>query len=179
VRARLRSEAGFGLIELIISLTLLNVAILAIVAAFNTGVISLERAAETANATVVGERQMELYRAVRYDLIALDATAATSANADTVYRCDAANKIDTAGACGGANQQTLVTVTCASLTPECNPRQTVTGPDNRSYRVDTYIVWHTPPNARAVKLVTIVVRRPDTNAVLARVASTFDESTGL
>ena len=45
------------------------------------------------------------------------------------------------------------------MTPQCNPRQTVTGPDQRSYRVDTYVVSQTPPTGRAVKLVTIVVRR--------------------
>jgi hypothetical protein len=65
------------------------------------------------------------------------------------------------------------------MTPQCNPRQTVPGPDKRSYRVDAYVVLQTPPLGRANKLVTIVVRRASDLSVLARVSSTFDASTGL
>ena len=65
------------------------------------------------------------------------------------------------------------------MTPQCDPRQTVPGPDKRSYRVDTYIVAQTPPTGRVNKLVTIVVRRASDLHVLARVSSTFDQSTGL
>jgi hypothetical protein len=69
--------------------------------------------------------------------------------------------------------------TCTTMTPQCNPRQAVTGPDQRSYRVDTYIVAQTPPTGRTVKLVTIVVRRTPDLHVLARVSSSFDESSGI
>jgi Tfp pilus assembly protein PilV len=174
-----RDEAGFGLIELIISMAMLNIGILAIVASFNSGALALKRAATVSTASVVADKQMELYRALKYTEIALDATATATANADTVYQCDPANKISAAGSCGGANQPTSVTTTCATLTPQCNPRQTVSGPDQRSYRVDTYISWQTPSNGRAVKLVTIVVRRTGEPAGLTRVASTFDESSGI
>ncbi len=54
----------------------------------------------------------------------------------------------------------------------CTPTQTVTGPDGRSYRVDTYIVWTTPSGGTAVKQVTVVVRKSGTTATLARVVST-------
>ena len=57
--------------------------------------------------------------------------------------------------------------------------QTLTGADGRGYRVDTYVTWHTVTSARAVKLVTIVVRDgSDVTKVWARAASAFDESTG-
>lgn len=65
------------------------------------------------------------------------------------------------------------------------PTKVVTGGDGRKYRVDTYATWTGVKNqggtdGRAVKLMTVVVRE---NAapyrVWARVASTFDESTGL
>jgi Tfp pilus assembly protein PilV len=179
VIARLRSQEGFGLIELMISMVMLNVGILAIVAAFNSGALALKRAGEVSTASVVADKQMELYRALRYTEIALDSTEVTTANADTTYQCDPANKVDPAGACGGANQQTQQVKTCATLTPQCNPRQTVTGPDQRSYRVDTYIVSQTPPTGRAVKLVTIVVRRGSDLRLLSRVSSSFDESSGI
>ena len=177
--ARLRSQEGFGLVELMVSMVMLNVGILAIVAAFNSGALALKRAGEISTASVVADKQMELYRALKYTEIALDSTAVTTANADTTYQCDEANKIDPSGSCGGTNQQTQQLKTCATLTPQCNPRQTVTGPDQRAYRVDTYVVAQTPPNGRAVKLVTIVVRRGSDLRLLSRVSSSFDESSGI
>jgi Tfp pilus assembly protein PilV len=176
--ARLRSQEGFGLVELMVSMVMLNIGLLAIVAAFNSGALALKRAGEVSTGSVLGDKQMELYRALKYTEIALDSTSVATANADTTYQCDTANKIDPTGSCGGANQQTQQLTTCATMTPQCNPRQTVTGPDQRSYRVDTYVVLQTPPTGRAVKLVTIVVRRGSDLAVLARVSSSFDESSG-
>ena len=175
----LRSEAGFGLIELLVSMMMLNIGILAIVAAFNSGAIALKNAGEISTASVLADKQMELYRALKYTEIALDTTAVATANGDTTYQCDLANKIDPTGACGGANQQTQQLKSCGTMTPQCNPRQTVTGPDQRSYRVDTYVVAQTPPTGRTVKLVTIVVRRSFDLRALARVSSSFDESSGL
>jgi len=174
----LRSEEGFGLIELLISMMMLNIGLLAIVAAFNSGAIALKSAGEVSTASVVSDKQMELYRALKYTEIALDSSAVATANTDTTYQCDLANKVDPAGACGGGNQQTQQLKICATMTPQCNPRQTVTGPDQRSYRVDTYVVAQTPPTGRTVKLVTIVVRRGSDLHVLARVSSSFDQSSG-
>ena len=128
---------------------------------------------------MLGDKQMELYRALKYTAIALDTTAVGTANGDTTYRCDFANKINPAGSCGGANQQTQQKRTCATVTPQCSASQTVNGPDQRSYRVDTYVVSQTPPTGRAVKLVTIVVRRGSDLRELARVSSSFDQSSGL
>jgi len=178
VIARLRSQEGFGLIELMISMVMLNIGILAIVAAFNSGALALKHAGEVSTGSVIADKQMELYRALKYTEIALDSNAVTAANADSLYQCDTANKIDPAGSCGGANQQTQQLKTCSPVTPQCNPRQTVTGPDSRLYRVDVYIVSQTPPTGRAVKLVTIVVRRDTDLKALARVSSSFDQSSG-
>src|ERR687898_2054180 len=171
---KVRSQEGFGLLELLISMTMLNIGILAVVAAFNSGAIALRNAGEISTASVVADKQMELYRALKYTEIALDSTAVATANADTTYQCDLANKIDPTGSCGGANQQTQQLKTCAIMTPQCNPRQTVTGPDGRSYRLDTYVVSQTPPTGRPVKLVTIVVRRTPDMRMLTRVSSSFD-----
>ena len=65
-----------------------------------------------------------------------------------------------------------------------HPTETVTGADDRSYRVDTFITWQLVQNSagttgRNAKRVTIVVRNPTTNQVYARASSTFDEATGL
>lgn len=44
VRKRLRQEAGFGLLELLMAMTILNIGILAVVGAFNSGAVALRRA---------------------------------------------------------------------------------------------------------------------------------------
>ncbi len=168
MKTRARAEGGFGLIELLIAMTILNVALLALVAAFNSGALSLQRAGKTATASALADSQMELYRALRYIDIRLDTSSVTAANGNAVYAGDTA---------WSASQ---VTASCSGVPNECNPMRNATGADSHRYRVDTYIVAVTPAGGRQVKRVTVVVRDADrlTGTPLARVQSTFDESTG-
>ena len=165
----LRREDGFGLVELLIAMVLLNVGIVALLAAFISGSTAVRRASRLATASTLAETQLELYRALTYSAIALDPS---SIPASTPYTSDAAYS---------ASQ---VTATCASGAyasyPQCNASRTVTGPDHGTYRVDTYIVSRTPTGGRPVKLVTVVVRDSKglTKPVLARQATSFDQSTG-
>ena len=165
---RLRSEEGFGLLELMISITILNVGILALIAAFNSGALAMQRASQVSTAATVGERQMELYRGLKYSSITLDTASKAAASGNTLYNSDP------------AYNATQVTTACTGnpIADSCNAMRTTTGPDGVSYRVDTYIVTETPPNGRALKRVTVVVRRVSTSATLARLTSLFDESTG-
>jgi len=171
---RLRTEEGFGLVELLISLVVLNVGILAIVAGFNGGSLALLRASETSTAAALGDKQVELYRAITYAAISLNTTAV-----DGTYTGDA------------AYPGTRVTGTCtAPVAAACIPTQTIDSsstppsPDGRSYRIDTYITTHTPPawgtysDGRPLKRVTVVVRRSSPLKTLFRVSSNFDQSTG-
>jgi Tfp pilus assembly protein PilV len=173
---RLRSEEGFGLIELLMAMVMLNIGILAIVAAFNSGAVALNRASRTSTAAALADQQIELYRAIPYASIALDASSIPSTSpytTDTAYSA------------------TQVTTTCTTpIANECNASRSITGansPDRKRYRVDTYIILSTstttpatPTNGRPVKIVTVVVR--DGGALsarpLARIASTYDQSTG-
>ena len=172
---RLRNEAGFGLIELIMAMVILNIGILAIVAAFNSSMFALNRASKISTASALADSQMELYRALTYNAIALDATSLGSV--DNTYRCDAALGSSCPNSTSGE-----ITTTCSGspLPNECIPSRTATGADRKSYRVDTYITTTTPTNGRALKLVTVVVRdgRNLSGRPLARVGSTFDQSTG-
>jgi type II secretory pathway pseudopilin PulG len=155
------------MIELLISLGILNIALLAIFAAFNSGALAIARASQASTASVLADKQMELYRAITHSNVALDTSAVTTAAGDTAYTGDT------------AYSATQKTKTCSSPLPaQCNPRQVVTGPDGRSYRVHTYIVAETPPNGRPVKRVTVVVRAAGTSKPLGRLTSTFDASTG-
>ncbi|MDQ2980983.1 MAG: type II secretion system GspH family protein [Actinomycetota bacterium] len=183
MHVRLRSERGFGLIELLMAMVMLNIGILAIVAAFNSGTVTLNRASRTSTAAALADQQMELYRAIPYASIALDATALASV--DNTYKCDTA----LGASCPNATSAELTT-TCSGSPNECNPSRSITGassPDRKRYRVDTYIILSTasttpptPTNGRPVKIVTVVVR--DGGALsarpLVRIASTFDQSTG-
>ena len=175
MRLRLQCERGFGLVELLIAMVMLNVGILAIVAAFNSGMFALKRASRISTATALADKQMEVYRDLPYASIALDsATIPTGAP----YTTDS------------AYSATQVTTTCGTPSDECTASRTVTNtqsPDHKSYRVDTYIVLTTstttpptPPNGRPLKIVTVVVRDGfNLNArPLVREASTFDASTG-
>jgi Tfp pilus assembly protein PilV len=172
---RLRAQEGFGLVELMISLVVLNVGILAIVAGFNGGSLALLRASETSTAATLGDKQLELYRAITYSAISLDTTAV-----DGTYTGDA------------AYPGTRVTGPCTapgSAASACIPTQTVNSsstppsPDGRSYRIDTYITLHTPTAAgwsdgRELKRVTVVVRRSSPLKTLFRASSNVDQSTG-
>jgi Tfp pilus assembly protein PilE len=184
VFSRLRhEEKGFGLLELLISIVILNIGILAIVAAFNSGAISLLRAGQVSTASALADQQLELYRAVHYTDIYLDTTSESTAQTDTVYNCDKAM-----GATCGANTQVtqafaLLTGESGSPPPRCNARRTLLGPDKHRYRVDTFIRLDYPTTSatsRQVKVVTVVVR--DGNKLtrtLSRESSTFDQMTGL
>ncbi len=175
MRVRLRSERGFGLIELLMAMVMLNIGILAIVAAFNSGMVALNRASKISTASALADSQMELYRAITYNSIGLDSTALGSV--DNTYKCDSALGVS----CPNSTSAEVTGSCSASVFPnQCNPSQPVTGADHKNYRVDTYIVLTTPTNGRALKAVTVVVRDGTTlNArPYARTTSTFDASTG-
>lgn len=168
VRVDLRTEEGFGLIELLISIVMLNVGILALVASFNSSAFAMQRASQVATAATLGEKQMELYRSQQYANVALENSLMAPAAANATYAGDT------------AYNATQVTKVCAGppYAFQCQPMRTVTGPDGVSYRVDTYMVLYTPTNGRAVKQVTVVVRHATSLKMLARVISTFDQATG-
>ena len=170
MRTRLRAEAGMGLVELLIAMTVLAVALLALVAAFSSGALTLQRAGQTSTAAALANQQMELYRGLKYDSIRLDAGSIPAVG--DVYRSDTAYALTQ-----------VTTPACAGPPVECDASRPVTGPDNRSYRVDTYIVFETltgPPAGRELKKVTVVVRDAETLTTrgLVRTSSKFDRISG-
>jgi len=164
VRTVLRRNGGFGLIELLLAMTMLNIGLLAVVAAFSSGIVSLNRASRVTTASVLGDGQMELYRALTYTSIRLEPS---SVPATAPYTSDT------------AYSGSQVTSTCPGPPDECNASRLATGADGKTYRIDTYIVSTTPAGGRPVKKVTVVVRDPNNLSVsFARQVSTFDQSTG-
>jgi type II secretory pathway pseudopilin PulG len=164
-----RDASGFGLVELLIALMILNVGIFATLAAFNSGVVALRRANKISSATVLADKQMELYRALVYDKIGVLAPASPC---DTSY-------------CGDSLYSGSVTIgSCPSGNPPeaCQPINTVTGPDGNPYRIDTYVHQRAETSGsfpgRSVKVVGIVVRDARTLKTFMRTESTFDRATG-
>ena len=165
---RLRSDGGFGLVELLIAMVILTIGLLAVVAAFSSGFVALNRASRVTTASVIADQQMELYRALRYTAIQLDATAVGTV--DTKYTNDPVL---------GGNTASLVTASCPGPPDECNPSRRVTGADKKDYRLDVYIQFVTPTGGEPLKQVTLVVRDWNNLAVTyTRQASTFHTSTG-
>jgi Tfp pilus assembly protein PilV len=167
---RWNNEQGFGLVELLAAMMVLMIGILALFAMFESGIRVLKRASTVTTAGALADREMENFRAIRYDSIGLPDSlvlaAATPYSSDPAYQATAANRV-AMNACGTAPCTTKV------------PVQSLTGADGKSYRVDTYVTWQIVAAGRAVKLVTIVIRDGAVpTKVWARTASSFDASTG-
>lgn len=99
-----RGEAGFGLVELLVAMALMNIALLAIFASFTSSTVALRRAARTSTAATLSDTQMELYRALKYSSIALDSTLVNGT--DTTYQNDSA--------LGGSTSNDIVCTTTLS-----------------------------------------------------------------
>jgi type II secretory pathway pseudopilin PulG len=161
-------------------MVMLNVGILAVVAAFSSGNAALYRASRTSTAGALANKQMEAYRGLKYDNIVFVTSEWTSAIADSTYTSDTVYQTNMSNPV--APHALVATVsTCPANVPAtaCDPSYTTTGADHRSYRVDTYLYYDTPTSGQQLRAVTVVVRNPDDlTRVFARVSSTFDSSTG-
>ena len=176
---RARDESGFGLLELLMAMVMLNVGILAIVAAFSSGNAALARASQISTAASLADKQIESYRGLIYDNIVFTTSEWNAAIADSTYTADTAYTSNMQSP--QAPKALVATLTnCPTNVPttSCDPSYTTTGPDHRSYRVDTYLYYDAPGGGSQLKTATVVVRlASDLSKSLARVTSTFDSST--
>lgn len=173
-------EAGQGLIELIVALTLLAIAIGALLTVASSSAISLQRSDQKGTALMLAEQQIELYRNLTYDHIELDATSV--ANADTIYKNAHTSDATIPSAVGEITDSASPPFCTPYPNAEdwCNPSRIVpsgTSPDHRNYRVDTYIVNYPVAGGVTIKQVTVVVRdlQVSGDPILARASSTFSK----
>jgi Tfp pilus assembly protein PilV len=181
ISTRVREEGGFGLVELLIAMTVMVVGIMAIVAGLSSGIVAVKRAGDASTAAALADTQMEAYRALPNCAIYLDAatipTSGAYVNQAGVY---SATQI-VAGA--------TLTAPLKSSDPPCptpqptttNAHQQLTGADGRPHWVDTYIVESSPVAGSVVRKVTLIVRDPKdaTNTrFLVRETATFAPPTG-
>lgn len=179
-KSRLRREDGFMLVELVIAMAVLTIGILALVGAYSAGYASLNRASSTSSASVLADSQMERFRALQYAAIQLNTTCGATCAQDSTYTSDS------------AYSSTAQVTGCTSTGSACLSTQTKTGPDGKSYRVDTFIRYSCPITTDTlsispltcgsgeplpVKLVSVVVRNTNGGSTV-REQSTFTSVTG-
>lgn len=111
---RIHGEAAFGLIELLIALTVLTIAIGALLALFASSIAALAHSGKEGSAVTLADRQLETYRAMPFNCIptALPFTPPSGCGAYT----------------GFPNPYTAVQVTTTDESP-----------DQRIYRVTTAV----------------------------------------
>jgi type II secretory pathway pseudopilin PulG len=154
MRTRAHSDDGFLLIELIAAMLVLTVALLALIGAYSLGYFAIGSAAKTSAAGLLANNQLELYSSLPYASIGLDATTLSSVKStDATYSTDEA-------ALNAVGSGTDVTITSCGSSPQCSPVQTLTGPDHKTYKLETFIRLLANPSVstRSEKVVTVVVR---------------------
>ena len=166
--------------ELLMAMVMLNVGILAIVAAFSSGNSALSRANRVSTAGALANKQMEVYRGIKYNNIVFTTTEWNSAIADATYTNDTVYQQNMLNPTAPkALVGTVASCPANVATAACDPSYTTTGADHRPYRVDTYLYFDTPNNSDQLRTVTVVVRNPDDlTRTYARVTSTFDSLAG-
>jgi len=82
--ARLREETGLGLIELLISLLVLNLGIFATMGAFTSGVVAIRNASRVSTASALADKKIEAFRDMSYSnpSFAVGTTTANQTGAD-------------------------------------------------------------------------------------------------
>jgi prepilin-type N-terminal cleavage/methylation domain-containing protein len=190
-----KDAAGFGLVELLIAMTVLSVAILAMVATLSSGATAIDRSSRVTRAGALADGEMEAFRSLPWGTISLDSSKTLLATPSPAL-CSTSCAIDVTASAPAATASCPTVTSTTWTTPlydtHC-PSRTVLFTDGRTYRVDNYIRWICPsagdpstasctgasPAARRLKLVTIIVRAgDDLTKVLYRESSTFDQSTG-
>ncbi len=133
--ARLEDESATMLVELLISMTFLAVAVGALISVYSASLFSLRHSSIEGNALTLADKQMETFKTLPYASIAIDATTVPGTG---LYVTDPPPNLT-------SGQQ--ASITSGQVGGGTIPAtQTVTGPDNRTYEIDTY-VFKTPTNA--------------------------------
>jgi prepilin-type N-terminal cleavage/methylation domain-containing protein len=173
VPTHVREEAGFGLVELLIAMTVMAIGISAIVAGLSSGLIAVNRARDASTAAAVADKQIEAYRALPNCSIYLDSATIpgsgpyVSDSAYSVTQVTTNTPLIGTAACTGSPGSTLTTA-----------QQPLTGADGKTYNVDTYIVASSAVSGTLAKKVTLVVKNSDSSKTLLRESSTFAPPTG-
>jgi type II secretory pathway pseudopilin PulG len=188
-----RGEGGFLMIEMTAAIVILSFALLALMAGFDSAFLSLHKSDQKATASTLANQQLELYRALPYNSIGLDKTTTQnvgdSSNAayDSTYTTNSLldgdfvpdpNDPNTLiqNPSGTVNE---IMINGCGTAANCEPIQSVTGPDHRHYRIETYV--RDRPNNTAItwseRVVTVVVQDADQSSfpTIFQMETAFDQ----
>jgi type II secretory pathway pseudopilin PulG len=195
---RAQEQDGFLMIEVVAAIMIVSIALLALMAGYDSAFISLHRASQKAVGAQLADQQLELYRALPYTSIGLEADTATAigdpsnAEYDPLYATNSLLDGNFVPDPNNPNNQiqepsgTVNDVTiqgCVSEANEhldnCAPIQNVVGSDHRLYRIDTFI--RDELNNTAIswdeRVVTVIVRDDSSaggDAEILREQTAFD-----
>jgi type II secretory pathway pseudopilin PulG len=193
--SRARAEGGFLMIELVVTMVILSIALMALMAGYDSSFISLHNASNESTASKLANQQLELYSALPFDSIGLDqaTTDAVGDPADPAYDSLYATNDLLAGdfitdpITGDLTQEPSGTVndveiTGCGSTPNCLPVQTVTAANGHQYRIETFVrdAANSPGIRWTERDVTVVVRdaQKSTLPELVQTATAFDRGPG-
>ena len=129
--AKLREEKGLGLIELLISLLVLNLGIFATMSAFTSGAVAIRNASRVSTASALADKNVEAFRDMSYSSIITGTTTANQTGADgltySVTTAITSGSQLTTGTYQGSSAVKVVTITIT------NSGRTVYGPASTTF----------------------------------------------
>jgi Tfp pilus assembly protein PilV len=176
-------ESASMLIELVIAMTVIVVAVGALMSSFAASMVSLHHSGTEGTALTLADRQIEAYKSIPYDSIQLASSTIPSGSDPyvTAHSSDATIPTSTGQITGGT---TASSCTASAQAVVGCATQTWTGPDNQPYRVDIYITALYPTGSattsRSIKQITVAVRQMVSGSpgskIWSRATSEFDQS---
>jgi type II secretory pathway pseudopilin PulG len=161
----LGGESGSLLIELLIAMSILAIAIGALMAVYASTILSMRHTSVEGNALTLVDKQVEMFKTRAYSELRITGVPASG---DPYVTSPPTNLSAAQKAVVSTGQVTGGTIPAI---------QTVTGPDNRAYRVDTYVFPLTPNLGQAGVQVTVAVRSVEgglPGTIRAQAVTAFD-----
>jgi type II secretory pathway pseudopilin PulG len=143
-------QEGFLLVELVVATIVLSIALLALMAGYDSAFVSIRKANQKSSAATLANAQLELYASLPYAKIGLDQTTtnnvgdSTNPAYDSLYATNpilvgdsgVLNGVPYHNPDGVVNE---VTVSGCGTAANCLPIQTLAGSDGHTYRVETFV----------------------------------------
>jgi Tfp pilus assembly protein PilV len=195
---RARDQDGFLMIEVSAAIVVLSIALLALMAGYDSAFVSLHKSSQKAVAATLANQQLERYSALPYASVGLNATLvsnvgtstnpsydasyATNSILDGTWSTDPVTGNPVQAPSGTVNDVTVGACASDTTSPNCLPIQSsVLGSDGKHYRIETFIRddINTSSNIRwTTRDVTVIVRDADlaTQPQLVSMATGFDRA---
>jgi type II secretory pathway pseudopilin PulG len=165
-------QDGFLMVELVVATIVLSIALLGLMAGYDSAFVSIHKANQKSAAAALANAQLELYASLPFAQIGLDETRtdavgdSTGPSYDSLYATNPILASDGSYVNGVVEPDGTfndVKWNCGTSDYNCLPIQTRTGSDGHTYRVETFIrdvVEGTSDISFKVRNVWVIVRDP-------------------